>query len=167
MALRLVAVGIIDASEAAVPGADPGLTASRESENRGAKVTKYVPIAILLVMSSVAIAAKLENLIDVQVPANIDGTGPSVEDVKTAILAGCKRKRWIPVVDEDGNITCSITVRSQHYAEVEIPYSSRNFSILYKSSRGLKYNEANEEIHRNYNKWVTLLSQAIQQQFSQ
>ena len=118
-------------------------------------------------MSSVAIAAKVENLIDVQVPANIDGSSPSVEDVKKAILAGCKRKGWIPVVDEDGNITCSITVRSQHYAEVEIPYSANDFSILYKSSRGLKYNEASQKIHRNYNKWVTLLSQAIQQQFSQ
>ena len=130
-------------------------------------MTKYVLIAILLVMSSVAIAAKLENLIDVQVPASIDGTSPSAEVVKTAILAGCKTKRWVPVIDEDGNITCSITVRSQHYAEVEIPYSSKNFSILYKSSRGLKYNEAKQKIHRNYNKWVILLSQAIQQQFSQ
>ncbi len=130
-------------------------------------MTKYVSIAILLVLSSVAIAAKVENLIDVQVPASIDGSSPSVEDVKTAILAGCKRKSWVPVIDEDGNITCSITVRSKHYAEVEIPYSAKDFSILYKSSRGLKYNEANQKIHRNYNKWVVLLSQAIQQQFSQ
>jgi hypothetical protein len=43
-------------------------------------------------MSSVAIAAKVENLIDVQVPANIDGSSRSVEDVKKAILAGCKKK---------------------------------------------------------------------------
>lgn len=128
-------------------------------------MTKYVSIAILLVLSSVAIAAKVENLIDLHVPASIDGSSPSVEDVKKAILAGCKRKRWIPVVDEDGNITCSITVRSQHYAEVEIPYSAKNFSILYKSSRGLKYKEGSQKIHRNYNKWVILLSQAIQQQF--
>ena len=128
-------------------------------------MTKYASIAILLLMSSVAIAAKLENLIDVQVPASVDGSSPSLEDVKTAILAGCKGKRWIPVIDEDGNITCSITVRSQHYAEVEIPYSEKNFSILYKTSRGLKYNEASQKIHRNYNKWVILLSQAIQQQF--
>jgi hypothetical protein len=142
-----------------------GIIDARRSQNRGAKVTKYVSIAVLLVMSSAAIAAKVQNLIDVQVPANIDGSSPSLEDVKTAILAGCKRKRWIPVVDEDGNITCSITVRSQHYAEVEIPYSEKDFSILYKTSRGLKYNEASQKIHRNYNKWVTLLSQAIQQQF--
>jgi hypothetical protein len=142
-----------------------GIIDAKRSQNRGAKVTKYVSIAVLLVMSSAAIAAKVQNLIDVQVPANIDGSSPSLEDVKTAILAGCKRKRWIPVVDEDGNITCSITVRSQHYAEVEIPYSEKDFSILYKTSRGLKYNEASQKIHRNYNKWVTLLSQAIQQQF--
>jgi len=160
-------VGIIDGSEAAVPGVDSVLIEARKSQNGGAKVTKFVSITILLAMSSVAIAAKVENLIDVQVPANIDGSSPSVEDVKKAILAGCKKKRWAPVIDEDGNITCSITVRSRHYAEVEIPYSAKDFSILYKSSRGLEYNEANQKIHRNYNKWVILLSQAIQQQFSQ
>jgi hypothetical protein len=128
-------------------------------------VTRFVSIAILLIVSNAAIAAKVQNLIDVPVPANVDGSIPSLEDVKTAILAGCKRKRWTPLIDEDGNITCSITVRSKHFAEVEIPYSAKDFSILYKSSRGLKYNEASQKIHRNYNKWVILLSQAIQQQF--
>ena len=119
-----------------------------------------------MVSCGVALAAKpIENLIDVRVPTNADGSSPSLEDVRNAIVSGCKKKRWIPVLDENNNITCSILVRSRHFAEVEIPYTADTYSILYKSSRELDYNEKKQRIHRNYNKWVILLSDAIQREF--
>ena len=127
---------------------------------------KYLSIFILLTLSGTAMAAKIENLIDVQVPTNIDGSSPSKEEVREAIISGCKKKNWIPVIDDNGNIVCSITVRSRHFAEVEISYTTEKFSIVYKSSRGLDYNEKKQRIHRNYNKWVYNLSDSIQRQFS-
>lgn len=135
------AVAIIDITEVAVPGVDPDRIGSAHSsfeyqkkQSGGTKVTKYVSMAILLVSCAVAMAAAIGNLIDVKVPTFIDGTNPSTEDVRNAIMAGCKRKAWIPVVDEDGNITCSITVRAEHFAEVEIPYSADKYSIVDRKS---------------------------------
>jgi len=91
----------------------------------------------------VALVAKaIRNLVDVPVPTNIDGSAPDLEQVKNAILAGCRYKRWTPLVDEDGNISCSILVRAEHYAEASIPYTASSYSVLYKDSRELNYNEA-------------------------
>ncbi len=109
-------------------------------------VAKNVLIAVLFVSCGVAMAAKpIKNLIDIPVPANIDGSSPSMEDVRSAIVAGCKERRWVPVLDENNNITCSILVRSRHFAEVEISYAADTYSIIYKDSRELDYNEKNSE----------------------
>lgn len=80
-------------------------------------------------------------------------------------MAGCKERRWIPILDENNNISCSILVRSKHFAEVDIPHTADTFSIIYKDSRELDYNEKKQRIHRNYNKWVLNLSDSIQRQF--
>jgi hypothetical protein len=93
---------------------------------------------------------------------SIDGSSKSLEQVKNGIIAGCKFKRWAPVEEEPGKISCSISVRAKHYAEVEITHTESSYSINYKDSRDLDYNEKKQKIHRNYNKWVILLSEAIQ-----
>lgn len=122
-------------------------------------------IAVLSVACGVAMAAKpIQNLIDIPIPVNVDGSSPGMEDVRHAIVAGCKERKWNPVVDENGNITCSILVRSRHFAEVEIPYAEDKFSIIHKDSCELNYNEKRQRIHRNYNKWVFNLSDSIQRQ---
>jgi hypothetical protein len=131
------------------------------------KAKEYLLIAILSMCHSAALAAKpIENLIDIPVPSNIDGSMPSLEEIKSASIRGCKDKRWTPVVDEGGDIACSILVRSRHFAEVEITYTETSYSIIYKDSRELDYNEEKQRIHRNYNKWVILLSDATQQVFA-
>ncbi len=113
--------------------------------------------------SGMASAAKpIQNMIDVPVPANIDGSSKSLEQVKNGIIAGCKYKRWTPVEEEPGKISCSISVRAKHYAEVEITHTESSYSINYRDSRDLDYNEEKQKIHRNYNKWIILLSEAIQ-----
>jgi len=129
-------------------------------------VAKTVLTAVLSATCGVALAAKpIQNLIDIPVPANIDGSSPSTEEVRSAIVAGCKERRWIPILDENNNISCSILVRSKHFAEVDIPHTADTFSIIYKDSRELDYNEKKQRIHRNYNKWVLNLSDSIQRQF--
>ncbi len=131
------------------------------------KATMILSLATLLLFSGTAMAAKtIGNLIDVSVPAKIDGSTLSLEEVKNAIVAACKYKRWTPLIDEEGNLSCSILVRSEHYAEVSIPFTESKYSIMYKDSRELDYNEAKQRIHRNYNKWVILLSDAIQSEFT-
>jgi hypothetical protein len=129
------------------------------------KKISYLIVAFFLLAASSTWAAKpIENLIDVPVPVKLDGSKPTLEEVKNAIIAGCKRKGWKPVLGEGNQLICSILVRGRHFAEVEIPYSASEYSILYKNSRELDYNEDKQRIHRNYNKWVVLLSGAIQQE---
>jgi len=130
-------------------------------------VSKTVLTVVLSATCGVALAAKpIQNLIDIPVPAKIDGSSPSTEDVRSAIVAGCKERRWVPILDENNNISCSILVRSRHFAEVEIPYTGDTYSIIYKDSRELDYNEKKQRIHRNYNKWVLNLSDSIQRRLA-
>ena len=48
----------------------------------------------------------------------------------------------------------------QHTAVVDIRYSPESYSISYRDSAVLLYD--GQVIHRNYNKWVQLLSERIQ-----
>ena len=138
------------------------ISSRHRRQGRLMKARNYLLMAIFLMCSGMASAAKpIQNMIDVAVPANIDGSSKSLEQVKNGIIAGCKYKRWVPVEEEPGKISCSISVRAKHYAEVEITHTESSYSINYKDSRDLDYNEKKQKIHRNYNKWVILLSEAI------
>jgi hypothetical protein len=120
----------------------------------------------LALLPLVAYAAKpIQDLIDVPVPVRVDGTYASFDEVQRAIIKGCIERKWTPTLVAEGQIFASILVRSRHYAEVEILFTDRSYSITYKSSRNLDYNEKNRKIHRNYNKWVANLSASIQRQF--
>ena len=124
-------------------------------------------LALFLGFSSQAWAAKpILNIEDEAVPVKLDGSTRSAEEVGQAITAGCKAKGWTPVIVDDAQMKCSILVRGRHYAEVLIPYTESKYSILYSDSRVLDYDAERQRIHRNYNKWVILLSQTIQQQFA-
>lgn len=122
---------------------------------------------ILLITLSVATYAgkPIQDLIDVPTPVNVDGSQPKIEDVKAAIISACRKRGWVPVVSGENKITASLDVRSKHFAEVDISYTALNYSIVYKSSRELDYNEKKRSIHRNYNKWVSMLSSSIQREF--
>lgn len=132
------------------------------------KLSKHIVLGLLLIGSMVVWAAKpIHNVVDEPVPVRLDGSSPTLEEVKKAIIAGCQRRGWTAVLDGDTQIKCSILVRGKHYAEVAIPYSESSYSILYVDSRMLDYNEKRQKIHRNYNGWVIKLSGTIQQQFNQ
>jgi len=88
-----------------------------------------------------------------------------LNDVRRAIIAGCHVKGWQPIQESKDRIRASIWVRSKHYAEVLIPFTEKKYSITYETSKNLDYSERNQKIHRNYNKWVILLSKAIQNEF--
>lgn len=125
----------------------------------------FVLLPLLIATSFVWGAKPIQNIVDEPVSARLDGSSRSLEDVKQAIIAGCQQKNWKPALDGDAQIKCSITVRSKHYAEVIIPYTESSYSILYSDIRVLDYDEKKQRIHRNYNKWIILLSAAIQQHF--
>lgn len=83
----------------------------------------------------------------------------SLNDVEKAILSASQKRGWSARLIKPGLIEASLAVRS-HRAAVEIQYSQSNYSINYKSSENLDYEDGN--IHRNYNTWIMRLSRTIQ-----
>lgn len=67
---------------------------------------------------------------------------------------------------QGNTIIASLSVRAKHFAEVEISYNEKTYSIKYKSSKDLDFNEQKQTIHRNYNKWVILLSETINRELA-
>jgi len=111
--------------------------------------------ACLLALTACARVQPIQNPQGQFVPPGLTKT-----QVKNAILAGASTKGWHAQEVSPGVIDASITVR-HHYAEVKIPYSTQTYAIQYVTSTNLKANSQGG-IHRNYNKWVTLLNANIQ-----
>ncbi len=122
-------------------------------------------IFCLLVPLQVRAGRPINDLLDVRVPAKLGGSAYSVEEVRRTIIAGAQRRGWTPQLEGDSKIIASILVRSRHYAEVEIAFTATSYSITYRDSRELDYDKDDREIHGNYNKWVSNLSDSIQQEF--
>jgi hypothetical protein len=143
------------------------LAGTTKTKDKTMKSKIFAVFAVFLLASADAQATKpIMNIEDHPVAAQLDGTPRSLEQVRDGIIAGCKRKGWNPVIESDTQVKCSILVRGQHYAEVKIPFSVSTYSIIYSNSRVLDYNPERQRIHRNYNKWVILLSRTIDQQFT-
>lgn len=129
-------------------------------------MTRTLLLACLVALGVLAgcTTTKLMNIENRPVPVNVDGSAHSHDDVQRAVIAGCKRRGWTPVMDGEARVRCSISLRGRHEAEVLIPFSASSFSILHASSSGLDYNERRQKIHRNYNRWVGNLAQTIVQE---
>ena len=53
-----------------------------------------------------------------------------------------------------------------HTAIVEIPYTTKTYSIIYKDSTNLKYDAEKQTIHENYRGWIQNLDNAIKSRLS-
>jgi hypothetical protein len=93
------------------------------------------------------------------VPSNIK----SAEQVQKAIKLAGSSLGWVMSDEGSNKIKGVITLRS-HQAEVSIPYSAKDYSIIYRSSSNLKYDSTANTIHNNYNGWVQNLNRSIQAQ---
>lgn len=93
------------------------------------------------------------------VPTDVRGGQYTVQQVESAILSATRKRGWSPKIIKPGLIEASISVRS-HRATIEIPYTNSHYSIHYKDSQNLNYDDGS--IHRNYNNWVVKLARTIQ-----
>ena len=87
----------------------------------------------------------------------------TAKQVKLAILTAAQNKGWIVKDLSSNKLKAEVFVRS-HYAVVHIPYNAKFYSIIYSNSSNLLHNGSN--IHRNYNKWIILFNENIQQQLA-
>lgn len=122
--------------------------------------TKYSSLFALisaLFLAACSTSLPLKNINDKPVPDRLDGSVQTEKSVKNGIVAGCVDKGWTCREVSPGLIAASITVR-KHRANTNISYDSDSYSITYKDSHLLDYSNT---IHRNYNRWITYLDDAI------
>lgn len=88
------------------------------------------------------------------------GKVPSVEQVQKIIIESGVKLGWVMAVVKPGEIQGTRNVRI-HSAVVTIPFTAKNYSVLYKDSTNLKYNAANQTIHQEYTYWIQELDNEI------
>ena len=92
----------------------------------------------------------------------VSNAEPTLEQVTKAIIdaAGNSHPPWNMKVVKPGHIVATLHNRS-HMAQVDIEYTTKNYSIKRKGSANLKYDAEKGTIHPSYNKWVQLLDTNI------
>lgn len=88
------------------------------------------------------------------------GKALSMDEVRKEIVAAGVAAGWQMAVVKPGEIVGTLNLRS-HQAVVSIPYTTKTYSILYKDSTNLKYDEKAQTIHENYASWIQRLDGAI------
>jgi hypothetical protein len=122
---------------------------------------KLLALLLLVSLPVVAQARQVHNIENEAIPAKLDGSVRTVAEVRDGIARAARQRGWTVAPGEGNELIASILVRNRHYAEVSISYTADTFSIKYRDSRELNYNEARNTIHRNYNNWVITLSNDI------
>ncbi|WP_374439653.1 hypothetical protein [Pseudomonas panipatensis] len=113
-------------------------------------------LSTMLVLAAGCTSQPIQN-IERPLPADSNRTPVQVQ---AAIVESLSKLKWQVQRSSTDTIYAEITVRGRHHAEITIPFSSQNYAINYRSSSGL--DEKNGKIHRNYNKWVSILDKNIQ-----
>ena len=83
----------------------------------------------------------------------------SEEKMKTVIVNALQKREWTVQRLSPQRVQAEITVRNQYYAAIDITYTRNSYAITYRDSRDLGYKDG--KIHRNYNRWVSMLDRDI------
>jgi hypothetical protein len=80
------------------------------------------------------------------------------DEVRKAIITAGSGLGWVIAPVSPGLATGTLNLRT-HLAVVDIRYTTKSFSIIYKDSTNLHYR--NGQIHRYYNGWIENLDRDI------
>lgn len=115
-----------------------------------------IAIAVLA-LAGCARTAPIMQVQDVAVTPSSSKSLPASEVRKAIITAGTSLG-WNVRDMGPGKLEATLNLRT-HAVVVDIPYSAKTYSILYKSSENLQ--ASGGTIHSNYNSWVQNLDRAI------
>jgi hypothetical protein len=88
------------------------------------------------------------------------GKSLTLEQVQKAIIDAGIKQTWIMTPIKPGEMLGEYNIQS-HQIHVLIPYTTKNYSILYKDSSNLRYDPVKRTIHVNYAKWIERLDNEI------
>ena len=118
----------------------------------------------VLALAGCARTAPLVNVNDSAVTPTTAKSLPASEVRKAIIVAG-NSLNWSIKDAGPGKLEGTLRLR-EHAVVVDIPYSSKSYSIIYKRSENLQANAEGTAIHSNYNSWVQNLDRAIRTEIS-
>lgn len=129
-------------------------------------LNQWIFLAVVMVLFVGCKGDPLLNVNDANI-TTVSGKEPTLEDVTKAIVSASTNSNppWNMEVVKPGHIVATLNVRS-HMAAVDINYTTKGYSITYKESSNLKYDEAGGTIHEGYNKWVQRLDSNIRAKVS-
>ena len=120
----------------------------------------FLSIAVLSILSLTGCrSAQVQNVPEQIIVSNKDNL--TNDDVFKAIVRAGSSLGWIVSKKDNNTAIATLNVRD-HQAVVTVSYNTKTFSINYLSSMNLKYNSATNEIHSNYNGWISNLHRKIQ-----
>lgn len=124
------------------------------------RVPGWMAVGLVLVfLAGCRGGAQIYEVKNAQVP-NPSGKGLTLEQVRKEITAAGVAAGWQITDAKPGEIIATLNIRS-HQAVVSIPYTTKDYSILYKDSSNLKYDAQAKTIHPNYAGWIQRLDGAI------
>lgn len=118
----------------------------------------------LVVFTSCRTGGQIYNVTDTPITTPT-GKEPSLDQVTKAIIGAGQSRRWSMAVIQPGQIVGTVSFRS-HQIIVDIPYTTKSYSIKYKNSLNLNYDSAKQTIHNTYADWIKELDFAIQARLS-
>jgi len=113
-----------------------------------------LPLFLLISMSGCG-TVKMLNIPEQKVQRDV----PS-HDINRAIEIALKKTKWKVTQNENSKITASLRGRKWSIS-IAITNTKETYDIKYLSSRNLKYNRAEQEIHPAYNAYIKKLKRQI------
>ncbi len=125
-------------------------------------------IKTLLALAAVALltgfgpGAQIQNIMQSPIPP---GPAVNVENVQKAVLRAGITLGWQMTVRAPGHVEGVLSVR-RHQAVVDITFDDKQYTVMYRTSTNLDYDEKARTIHSNYNGWIKNLQKGILAQVS-
>lgn len=120
-------------------------------------VQGFAAISAFLLLTGFGPGAPVYNVIASPIPPHPEAT---MANIQKAILRAGLTLGWQVAPREPGKLEAVLILRT-HRAVVDITHDTKTFSITYKDSTNVSYNEQNTTIHSNYNGWVQNLEKGI------
>jgi hypothetical protein len=125
-------------------------------------MNKTLALLVCLCCTAPLAAARPIKITPVTATVSVTATAPEVEK---AILTAATALGWIPRAEGENQIEAKLLVR-KHELIINISYTASQYTLTYKSSKNLDYNEAKQTIHSKYAQWVRNLDVRIQKELA-
>ena len=117
-------------------------------------------VAAVLLLTAFGAGAPIRNIVNAPIPPNPAAT---MENLEKAMIRAGGALGWKMTPKGPGKIEGVLDIR-KHQAIVDISYDTKAYSVTYRTSTNLDYNEVTKTIHSNYNGWIQNLDKGIRAQ---